>query len=52
VLYSCAGLFDVDVPALVDERGADCDIARVPCPYCGSSAVEMHIISPGKGEVP
>lgn len=50
--YSCAGLFDVDVTALVDERGADCDIARlapVPCPYCGSSAIEMHIIGAGKG---
>ena len=45
--YNCAGLFDIDVPALVREHGADCDIARlaaVCCPHCGSRAVEMQIV--------
>jgi hypothetical protein len=41
--------FDIDMAALVAERGADCPIvgmAPVPCPYCGSRDTEIRLKTP------
>jgi hypothetical protein len=41
--------FDIDMPALIAERGADHSIIRmapVPCPYCGSCDTETRLSTP------
>jgi hypothetical protein len=41
--------FDIDIAALIAERGRDCLIvgmAPVPCPRCGSRRTEIRILPP------
>ena len=38
--------FEIDLPALITERGADSTYIRMappPCPYCGSRRVQVRI---------
>jgi hypothetical protein len=41
--------FDIDLAALIAERGADCSVIRmapVPCPRCGSLDTQYRITTP------
>ena len=43
--------FDIDLPALIAERGADhavIGMAPVPCRYCGSRETETRVLGPTK----
>jgi len=43
--------FDIDLGALIRERGKDCvlvGLAPVPCPRCGSARTETRITTPAK----
>jgi hypothetical protein len=43
--------FDIDLPALIRERGADSPVMTmepVSCPRCGSKKVEMRVTTPTK----
>jgi hypothetical protein len=45
------GLFDIDLDALIAERGADCRIVGlppVPCPRCGSTSSATRITAPSR----
>ena len=51
---NCASLFEINIAALITERGADCEIigmAPVPCPRCGSRDTEHCIDTPPHGDL-
>jgi hypothetical protein len=44
-------IFNIDISALIPERGADTSIVSMPptrCPRCGSCKTETRITAPGK----
>jgi hypothetical protein len=46
-----SAMFDVDLAALMRERGKDClvvGLGRVPCPRCGSTNTETRVTAPAK----
>jgi len=43
--------FDIDLAALIRERGADSlvvELAPIPCPRCGSTKSETWVVAPSK----
>ena len=48
----CRRSFDVDVTALIGERGPNSQVVGmepIPCPRCGSPRTERRVTSPSKG---
>jgi hypothetical protein len=46
-------LFDIDLAALIAERGRECLVVGmppVPCPRCGSRRTELRILPPKTGD--
>lgn len=44
-------MFDIDLSALIRERGGDCRVVGlepVPCPRCGSTNTETRVTTPAK----
>lgn len=44
-------MFDIDLGALIRERGGDClvvGLEAVPCPRCGSANTETRVTAPAK----
>jgi hypothetical protein len=44
-------IFDIDIAALIRERGADASIVSMPptrCPRCGSCKTETRIMAPAR----
>jgi len=44
-------MFDIDLAALIHERGKECVVVGldpIPCPRCGSAKTETRVTTPAK----